>query len=1343
MNILRNVALALLALAVPFAASPANAFGDSSYSYEVELTGETCSFYFNLDPNSRTAYVTTVRNGTPWRPVTPSIFSGGQILNHGAVDPSLLEEACNLTNVQIIAANGADGTFTDDVYMGVEFEGRSSVDGGTYRYQIGFGGSTQTYIINERQSVQPNDKPVAAAGPDRVAMPGDLIILDHTGSFDPDNSPSPLTVSWDVSIYPEIVPFLPPGETLWRFVVPDIAPYQSSSGFVTLTVSDGRYTDTDTFYLRIYSSNGTPTANAGPNQTVTSLTPVTLDGRASSSNDAAQPLTYSWRQLSGPSAVLSGSNTAQPTFEAPRIAPQATEEMVFELTVDDGFETATDTVSIILSGPPNTAPTADAGPDASATAGVALQLSALGSTDPDLGQTLTYNWTQVSGPAGTLVGDTTGTSSFTPPLVDVGSPPYSVVLQVEVSDGIDSTTDTVTLDVQAPPNTPPTAVAGPDMTEIPSRVVQVLGTDSTPNDPNQSLTYRWTQTSGPQVNFVINTANLAFVTPPVATGAPPLVLTFTLEVFDGFDWSAPDQVNVRVVAFSNTAPVADAGPDQTVTRLADVALDGSASYDPDPASGPLVFNWVQTSGPSVTLVNGNTATPSFVAPPVAPEAMAVLAFELRVLDDYAMSTDTMAITVTGGPNTPPTANAGLDQTGAAGGTVVLDGSGSSSNDFGQDLTYAWVQTGGPAASFDPTAIAPEVALPMLLPGANATLTFQLTVNDGVATSAPDLVEVLVTAPAELPPTGNAGLDQTVASGAAVVLDGTASSSNNAGQDLIFGWSQLSGPAVSLQGDTTAQPGFTAPTLAMGAADVTLVFRLVVDDGAASAQDLVTVTVTAPVNGMPTASAGPDQTVASGTTPALDSSGSLDPEGETLSYSWTQLSGPTVTLSDATAATPTFATPVLDFGDADVVLVFQLVVSDGVRLSPPDTVQITVTAPGAGQRAAALISGVPGSYSGSGSFAVAIAFSEPVTGFSADDIQVTNATVTGLTGGPLSYVATLAPTAYPEPITLSVPENVAFDLDAQGNTASAVATIEAGTSQATGEEIAEALVQRGRALINSQPQLRQFLLTGTINSFVASATADRSTLQLTLGKEGPVWIALQGEWSKTGEDQQDYVHLTFGSHLLRGDNLILGAMLQLDDARTTSATEASRGTGWLVGPYLIARAPNQPLVFSASVLTGATRNSLTRDGVGSDRFDTRRTLVTAGLEGRIVTASGLILTPSFDLSHVRDKQEAYVDAASVPVPAQTISLTEAAFGLGFEKAMPTASGDMVLTGKLSGIFAEEKGTTTPVDRFRGRIDLGAAFALSDRASLNLSGYYDGIGSNDYRAWGANLLFLLEF
>ena len=99
-----------------------------------------------------------------------------------------------------------------------------------------------------------------------------------------------------------------------------------------------------------------------------------------------------------------------------------------------------------------------------------------------------------------------------------------------------------------------------------------------------------------------------------------------------------------------------------------------------------------------------------------------------------------------------------------------------------------------------------------------------------------------------------------------------------------------------------------------------------------------------INAAPVANAGPDQTVASAANVALDGSGSSDADGAPLTYAWSQTSGPSVTLSSATVAQPTFTAPTLAVGDADAVLVFSLTVNHGTVSSSADTVTITVVAP---------------------------------------------------------------------------------------------------------------------------------------------------------------------------------------------------------------------------------------------------------------------------------------------------------------------------------------------------------------------------------------------------------------
>ena len=575
-------------------------------------------------------------------------------------------------------------------------------------------------------------------------------------------------------------------------------------------------------------------------------------------------------------------------------------------------------------------PTASAGTDQSNIAeGASVTLSGSGTLSPDRpGQTLRYAWSQTAGPDVTLSSASAQNPTFTAPTQLATN--TTLTFSLTVNDGlVYSRPDTVDVEVTAGENDAPTANAGDDQRLAEDIVVTLDASGS--SDPEGSLTYAWSQTGTPAVTLSSSTDVKPTFTSPTVT--EDTTLTFSLTVTDLGGLSATDTVDVTVLHGANVAPTADAGDNQTVDEGDTVTLDASDSSDPE--NQVMRYTWSQTGGPAVTLSSSTAQMPTFTAPQVVADDN-VLTFSLTVndhLQDSALP-DTVTVTVTPGPNAVPTADAGDNQTVDEVTTVTLGGSGSDPEN--RPLNYAWTQTGGTptvglsaAAAATTTFTAPDVS-------GNVTLTFSLTVNDGVHNSAADTVDIMVRGDANAAPTANAGTNQTVNEGDTVTLGGSGSDPDPEDTTLSYVWTQTAGPTVTLGDATAATTTFTAPDVS---ADAALVFSLTVVDshGTSSPPAAVTVTVTVP-NDAPTADAGDPRTVNQGATVTLDASDSSDPENLSLTYAWRQTAGPTVTISDVAAQMPTFAAPDVS---ADTGLTFSLTVNDGVHNSAADTVTVTV------------------------------------------------------------------------------------------------------------------------------------------------------------------------------------------------------------------------------------------------------------------------------------------------------------------------------------------------------------------------------------------------------------------
>ena len=1261
---------------------------------------------------------------------------------------------------------------------------------------------------------------VADAGPDQPGIAsGGTVTLDGSGSTATSTGRT-VTYAWTrptgtAGGTGSAVTLSDPSAAQPTFTAQTLTPGATAVTYIfTLTVTDNQNSDPQTDMVTI-TVIAALVADAGPDQPgIASGGTVTLDGSGSTATSTGRTVTYAWTRPTGTaggtgSAVtLSDPSAAQPTFTAQTLTPGATAvTYIFTLTVTDNqnSDPQTDMVTITVIA----ALVADAGPDQPGIAsGGTVTLDGSGSTATSTGRTVTYAWTRPTGTAGgtgsavTLSDPSAAQPTFTAQTLNAGAESVTYIFTLTVTDNqnSDPQTDMVTITVIAAL----VADAGPDQPGIASGgTVTLDGSGSTATSTGRTVTYAWTRptgTAGGTGSAVTlsdpSAAQPTFTAQTLTPGATAVTYIFTLTVTDNQN-SDPqtDMVTITVLA----ALVADAGPDQPgIASSGTVTLDGSGSTATS-TGRTVTYAWTRPTGTAggtgsaVTLSDPSAAQPTFTAQTLNAGATAVTyIFTLTVTDNQnsAPQTDMVTITVIAAL----VADAGPDQPGiASGGTVTLDGSGSTATSTGRTVTYAWTRptgtaggTGSAVTLSDPSAAQPTFTAQTLTVGAESvTYIFTLTVTDN-QNSAPQTDMVTITVIAAL--VADAGPDQPgIASGGTVTLDGSGSTATSTGRTVTYAWTRPTGTAggtgsaVTLSDPSAARPTFTAQTLTVGAESVTYIFTLTVTDNQNSdpQTDMVTITVIAAL----VADAGPDQPgITSGGTVTLDGSGSTATStGRTVTYLWTRASGTAggtgsaVSLSDPSAARPTFTAQTLNAGAESVTYIFTLTVTDNQNSAPQtDTVTITVTA--VPVNIVLDPSDLKVQEGGSGTYRVRLSEATRrevvimATSGNEGVVRLKNTRLVFNAGNwndwqEVEVNAVADSVENDDRIKVTITHSI--NGVASNQLGTVTVTVRAQEDDPILDHVGQFIATRATALLGQQPDLVRFLkqdgpTAGDGGAFTFQATDGRLSLDGGFIHDG-IWGEVTGARINNESSDTESVLASFGIHRKYSETFLAGAMLQFDLADRDLSQQAGTidGTGWLVGPYFVARHGSQPLYFEGRLLYGQSDNDIRFIdpylGVRTGSFDSARLLAQIRVEGEIAVpghgddggADAPRLIPYADIRWVEDRAAAFTTVSATtgfrtPVLGQTVNISQLELGSNMVIPVAVRTGSMILTGGLGLVLSNTEGDhIKSVARGRARGELGFSYGLDDNLRIGFDSFYDGIGASRYESYGLSLSAEIKF
>ena len=252
-----------------------------------------------------------------------------------------------------------------------------------------------------------------------------------------------------------------------------------------------------------------------------------------------------------------------------------------------------------------------------------------------------------------------------------------------------------------------------------------------------------------------------------------------------------------------------------------------------------------------------------------------------------------------------------------------------------------------------------------------------------------------------------------------------------------------------------------------------------------------------------------------------------------------------------------------------------------------------------------------------------------------------------------------------------------------------------------------------------------------------------------GRPNPFDIWVEGKYTsfRDGRGQADidghFGMLSVGTDYVLNRSLLVGAFVQFDSMHQRSDRQATdvRGHGWMAGPYVTLRL-SQNVFWQARGAWGRSSNEVSPFQTYTDKFDSERWLVSTTLSGRW-TSGAWSFRPSASVSYMEDTAQSYADTYGNVIPSVKSSLGQAKAGpqigyrldLGHTVIEPHAGVQVIYnfahetTAAGSGPVGNDNPGPAGV---RGRAEVGMRAVTSGGIGLDVSGSYDGIGSNGYSA-----------